>query len=125
VIKFVFCVKRKEDQTRESFRETWEKKHQPLIFDFAEKARVVRMSVSFGLAVQANVKFMKQRGTDMPFDAVIELWINSPTDFQKFLESDEAKKMREEMEKVGDSYIDIEHSSAFFADENVLIGLRL
>jgi len=121
MIKGIFCVRRKEDQTRESFREYWENEHKPLLVELAKKSEAKKMVISFSLAVKANVDLMIKRETEMPFDAVIEFWWENKNPIEAFMESEVGQALMQQTKEVADKYLDAHHSSLFFADETELI----
>ncbi len=119
MIRFVHCVKRNKDLDSGEFRRFWNSAEFQSLLD--------RMVILFGarriernltLVIEANTLLQEERGTEDPFDALIELWIDNARDLNAALNSEEFQQLMREMEKYQSRFIDFHESRRFFTEYN-------
>ena len=71
MIKFVQCMRRHPDLSPAEFRQQWED-YKPTWEAFAAMMSAVRVSFSTTLAIEANEQLSLNRGTEEPYDGVVE-----------------------------------------------------
>lgn len=117
MIRFVHCMKRRSDVPLDEFRsfiasETFDR----LLAELAVETSVVRWSKTVRLAIEANVDLMAERGSDEPFDAVLEVWWRSAKELASLAASPRARELMAEMESLQAAFVDFRRSVRFFTD---------
>jgi len=117
MIRFISCIKRRDDVSIEEFRHFWNS----LAFDELQErvSRVLganRFQHSLTLAVEANDLIMDERGLAEPFDGLIEYWWEQARDVLRLAESPEGRSALQDMRKYQAHFVDFAHSHAFFTE---------
>jgi hypothetical protein len=86
----------------------------------AKATQAVRVTASRTLAVQQNTLVMAARGTERPFDGVIEVWWERGGDVIEELDQPTVRSQVDAMRELQGQFIDLKHSSFFFTTEDVL-----
>ncbi|RLB44974.1 MAG: hypothetical protein DRJ42_30980 [Deltaproteobacteria bacterium] len=120
MIKFIQCVRRKPDLDPAEFRGRWQD-YLDAIQRVVKLTEVVRMTSSYALAHETNALVQSARGTDDPFDAVLEVWWQVGAPAMQRLAEDDAKEMLQKTRGMLVEIIDVKRSSFFLSDEEVLI----
>lgn len=121
MIKYMQCVRRKPGLSIEDFRSHW----QDYLVAWRELAiagLALRMTTSYGLAVEPNAEIQKDRGTQPPFDAVLELWLESGDLVTQMTQQPDVAALIDAMREQQEAFIDLERSSFFFASEEEALG---
>jgi hypothetical protein len=118
MIKFIQCVHRAPGLTVEDFRRQW-RDYQEAVQVFAEAAGAKRIEVAFGLAIPENKAIQMLRGTEEPFDAVLEIWWQSGAQAMETSEQAGMKQAIEVIREMQPAFIDLQRSSFFFASDEV------
>ena len=125
MIKFVMCVRRRSDLTRDQFHDYWLNQHGPLFSRFAATYRAVRYVQSHTLATPLNEAVRRARGMgvadDAEFDGVGEIWWRSEQDFIAAISSPEGQRLRQVFLDDEARFVDAARSTAFFTREHVLV----
>ena len=119
LIRFINCVKKREDISTEDFRSFWlNDEFENLVREMANSTKAIRYVKNLTLTVDANVRVMEDRGSGEPFDGVIEYWWSNARDLMDIYETPEFKQVAGRMLAYQRDFIDIEKSSAFFTENN-------
>jgi len=101
VFKAIILLARREDATREEFRDWWLGRH-------AELAR--------GLPGLRGLRFNIVEGDDAPFDGVSELWFDSREAFEDAYTTEHGRRVAE------DSLANVSRRERLYVTEHVLEG---
>ncbi len=117
VIRFIHCMKRRSDVSLHDFRaflasEAFDR----LVAELAVQTSAVRWSKTVTLAIAANVELMAERGSEEPFDAVLEVWWQSSKDLEALVDASHARQLLAEMQSSQSPYVDFHRSVRFFTD---------
>ncbi len=119
MIRFVHCVKRNKDLDSGEFRRFWNNgKFQSLLDRMVILSGARRIERNLTLVIEANSMLQEERGTEDPFDALIELWIDNAKDLDAALNSGEFQQLMLEMEAYQSRFIDFHESRRFFTEYN-------
>lgn len=118
MIKYVQCVRRRPGMEVAEFRAHWED-YLRMARSFAGDLPLVRVSESTALLVEANVRIMQGRGTSEPFDAMLELWLETAGSLEAALGRPEVQEKLGRLQEKQEVFMDLEASVFFFAWENV------
>lgn len=117
MIRFITCLRRRPDVSPEQFRASWDNpEFDRLVERMAEAAGAVRHAKNATLAVGANAFVQEVRGTDEPFDGVLEYFVvhaGHMTDLQK---SPEFLRLQQEMQAYQATFADFSRSASFFTE---------
>jgi len=117
MIRFINCVRRRQDVSIEDFRRHWnspeiEKLYEQLI----AVVQPLKFSRNLTLQISANELIREERGSGEPFDGTIEFWWPDAGDLLKKYDSAEAVKIRENMLDYQERFIDMGGCRAFFTE---------
>jgi hypothetical protein len=117
MIRFVHCIRRRSEVSLDDFRsflasDTFDR----LLADLAVETGAVRWSKTVALAIAANVELMAERGSDEPFDAVLEVWWRSARELEASLASPPVRELLAKMQAAQAAYVDFHRSVRFFTD---------
>lgn len=121
MIKLVFCARRRAGMSRKEFQEYWLNHHGPLFQKFAETYRAVRYVQSHTIDSPLNDNLKKSRGLAQEYDGVGEIWWESEKDFMEAVSSPEGQELRKVFIEDEARFVNFSESSAFFAEEHVLV----
>jgi len=76
------------------------------------------MEKNLTLVIQANTLMQEERGSGDPFDALVELWLDSARDLDVALHTDEFRQLMLELEEYQSKFIDFHESRRFFTEYN-------
>ncbi len=119
MIRFVHCVKRKQEMEVGEFRHFWHSaEFQSLLDRMVLLSGAHRLEKNLTLVVEANIMMQQERGSGDPFDGLIELWVDSARDLNAALESEEFNELLVEMDEYQREFIDFTESRRFFTEYN-------
>jgi len=119
MIRFVHCVRRNKTLDSGEFRRFWNSaKFQSLLDRLVILSGARRIERNLTLMIEANTLMQEERGTEDPFDGLIELWMDSARDLNSALDSDEFQQLMLEMEEYQSRFIDFHESRRFFTEYN-------
>lgn len=117
MIRFVHCMKRRPELTVPEFREYWNSQEfLDLNNRLEELLEPVRISKNLTYNVDINTVLMQERGSEEPFDGIMEVWLESGTDLHKIQDSEEGDQIRAEMEAFQKKFVDFSKSIRFFTE---------
>jgi hypothetical protein len=67
--------------------------------------------------VERNFTVMVRRGTEMPYDGVIEMWWDNAAELEKTMETNDAQNRAEDFFNQSNEYTDLKRSRIFFTEQ--------
>jgi hypothetical protein len=117
MIRFINCVRKKEDISHQEFRTYCNDPKFRALFDkLISQVKPKRFERKLTLQVEMNLRIMEERGGTEPFDGIIEWWWDNASELSSTLEKPETKAALEEMKLFQNQFMDFERSSAFFTE---------
>ncbi|MEJ2575485.1 MAG: hypothetical protein P8106_02065 [Gammaproteobacteria bacterium] len=117
MIRFVHCVRRREDVSLEDFRLFWKGQElNRLLEELALNTGAVRWSTSLTLNIEANLQLMAERDSTEPFDAMVEIWWERARGLYELMQQPEFEELRAAIETCQQPYVDFRRSRRFFTD---------
>ena len=120
MIKFIQCVRKKPEISIQDFRRYWQA-YQSKATELAKAVNAVGLTFSTTLNVDENLQVMLIRGTSEPFDGIVEFRISNAPRMMEKLASEPAQGLWDEFKNLQTEFIDLEHSTFFFASEEVVL----
>ena len=120
MIKFVMCLRRRPDLTREQFQNYWTKKHGPFFMNNAGTMRAKKYVQSLTVDTPLNEGLRHSRGMLPEYDGVAEVWFESEADLMEAMNSPEGQKLSAALLEDEGNFIDHSQSSAFIVQEHAL-----
>lgn len=118
MIKFVMCLHRHPDLSRQEFQDYWKNQHAPLFQSFAETHQAKRYVQDHTIDSPANDMLRESRGMVQEFDGVAEVWFESEQAFIAAMSSPEGQKLGATLHADESKFIDHARSAAFLAEEH-------
>lgn len=120
MIKFVMCLTRHAEMTREEFRDYWVKKHGPFFMSNADVMGAKKYVQSLTLDTPLNEGLRNSRGMLPEFDGVAEVWFESEEALIAGMSSVEGQKLSAALLEDEGNFVDHSKSSAFIVKEHEL-----
>ena len=120
MIKFVMCLRRRSDMTREQFQDYWKNSHGPLFMKNAGTMRAKKYVQSLTVDTPLNEGLKNSRGMLPEYDGVAEVWFESEEDLMEAMSSPEGQKLSVALLEDEGNFIDHAQSSAFIVKEHEL-----
>ena len=120
MIKFVMCLRRHPDMTREQFQEYWVNRHGPFFMENAGVMRAKKYVQSLTLDTPLNEGLRSSRGMLPEYDGVAEVWFESEADLVEAMSSPEGQELSAALLKDEENFIDHSGSTAFIVREREL-----
>lgn len=117
MIKFVMCITRHPDLTREEFRDYWMNKHGPFFMENASAMRARKYVQSHTLDTPLNEGLRTSRSMRPEYDGVAEVWFDSEAALVEGMSSPEGQKLGADLLEDERNFIDHSKSSAFIVKE--------
>lgn len=117
MIKFVMCITRHPDMTREEFKDYWMNKHGPFFMRNAATMRAKKYVQSQTLDTPLNEGLRNSRGMQPEYDGVAEVWFDSEEELIAGMSSPEGQKLGAALQEDEGNFIDHSRSSAFIVKE--------
>ena len=117
MIKFVMCLTRHPDMTREEFKDYWKNKHGPFFMSNADAMGARRYVQSFTLDAPINEGLRSSRGMLPEFDGVAEVWFESEQALVDGMSSPEGQALGAALLEDERNFVDHTKSSAFIVEE--------
>ncbi len=117
MIRFINCVRRREDISADEFRRFWNSPEFEYLF---ERLFLIvqphRFAKNLTLQIDANEQIRQERGGGEPFDGTIEYWWHDASELLQKYYSSKANEIREEMLAYQRQFIDHANSRGFFTE---------
>ena len=120
MIKFVMCITRHPDMTRDEFKDYWMNKHGPFFMENAGTMRAKKYVQSHTLDTALNEGLRSSRGMQPEYDGVAEVWFESEEELMQAMSSPEGQKLSAALLEDEGNFIDHSKSSAFIVKEHEL-----
>ena len=120
MIKFVMCLTRHPEMTRQQFQDYWKNQHGPYFMEHASAMRAKKYVQSLTLDTPVNAELRKSRGMLEEFDGVAEVWFESEEDMLAGMSSPEGQKLGAYLHEDEKTFIDHSRSCAFLVHEHEL-----
>ena len=117
MIKFVMCITRHPNMSREDFKDYWMNKHGPFFMKNAQAMRAKKYVQSHTLDTPLNEGLRTSRGMKPEYDGVAEVWFDSEKELLEGMSSPEGQKLGVELLEDEKNFIDHSKSSAFLVKE--------
>ena len=117
MVKFVMCITRHPEMSRQQFREYWEKSHGPFFMSKAHIMGAKRYVQSHTLDTPLNDGLRESRGMRAAYDGVAEVWFESEQALIEGMSSAEGQELGAALLKDEGNFIDHANSSAFIVEE--------
>src|SRR4029453_2161193 len=114
------AIRRRDDVAPEEFHRYGREEHGPLARGLLEPLNLRRYVQTHTLDTDLNAQLASTRGTVEAFDGVAELWWDSLDDLLGALGSEDGQRANAELAKDEARFIDLERSSLFLTEEQVL-----
>ncbi|MEW8431146.1 MAG: EthD domain-containing protein [gamma proteobacterium symbiont of Ctena orbiculata] len=118
MIKFVMCLTRHPDMTREEVREYWMNKHGPFVMSNAEAMGARKYVQAHTIETPLNEGLRASRGMLPEYDGIAEVWFDSEQALTEGLNTPEGQKLGAALLKDEQNFIDHSKSSAFIVEEH-------
>jgi len=118
MIKFVMCLTRHPNMTREEFKEYWMNKHGPFFMSNADAMGAKKYVQSHTIDTPLNEGLRNSRGMLPEYDGVAEVWFESEETLIEGMSSPEGQKPGAELLEDEGNFIDHSKSSAFIVNEH-------
>jgi len=117
MIKLIMCLTRRQDITREEFKEYWENKHGPFFMSNADVMGAKKYVQSQTINSQLNEGMRASRNMLPEYDGVAEVWFESEEALMEGMSSPEGQKLGALLLEDEKNFIDHTKSSAFIVEE--------
>lgn len=114
MIQYIQCIKGKDKLTIPEFRRAFAE-YARQMRDIGARIGAVRVEVSTTLAVEANLKVMLDRGTGLPYDGVVEIYVENAREFGERLAQPQVAAAVRELQRFQETFVNLEASAFFFA----------
>ena len=118
MIKFIMCITRHPNMTREDFQDYWMNKHGPFFMQNAAAMRAKKYVQSHTVDTALNEGLRSSRGMRPEYDGVAEVWFESEEDLIEGMSSSEGQQLGAALLEDEGNFIDHAKSSAFIVQEH-------
>lgn len=118
MIKFVMCLTRNPDMSREEFKDYWMNKHGPFFMENADAMGAKKYVQSHTLDTPINEGLRTSRGMLPEYDGVAEVWFESEQALMEGMSTSEGQKLGAALLEDEGNFIDHSKSSAFIVEEH-------
>jgi uncharacterized protein (TIGR02118 family) len=120
MVKFVMCMTRHPEMSREEFKDYWMNKHGPFFMKSAAAMRAKKYVQSLTLDTPLNEGLRSSRGMLPEYDGIAEVWFESEEDLMQGMSSAEGQKLGAALLEDERNFVDHSKSSAFIVTEHEL-----
>ena len=117
MIKFVMCITRNPEMSREEFKDYWMNKNGPFFMSNADAMGAKKYVQSHTLNSPLNEGLRTSRGMQPEYDGVAEVWFDSEEDLMEAMSSPEGQKLGAALLEDEGNFVDHSKSSAFLVRE--------
>ena len=118
MIKFVMCITRHPDLSREQFLDYWKNQHGPFFMQNAATMRAKKYRQCHTIDSPLNDGLRESRGMMAEYDGVAEVWFESEADLMQAMSSPEGQQLAAALQQDENTFIDHARSSAFIVEEH-------
>ena len=120
MIKFVMCLRRHPNMTREQFQDYWINKHGPFFMKNAAVMRAKKYVQSHTVDTPLNEGLRSSRGMLPAYDGVAEVWFDSEADLMEAISSPDGQRLSAALLEDEGNFVDHAASTAFIVKEHEL-----
>jgi uncharacterized protein (TIGR02118 family) len=120
MIKFVMCLTRHPDMSRQEFKDYWMNKHGPFFMSNADAMGAKKYVQSLTLDSPLNQGLRESRKMLPEFDGVAEVWYESEEALIEGMSSPEGQRLGAALLEDEGNIVDHSKSSAFIVEEHEL-----
>lgn len=120
MIKFIMCITRHPNMSRDEFQDYWMNKHGPFFMENASTMRAKKYVQSHTIDSALNEGLKSSRGMRPEYDGVAEVWFDSEEELMQAMSSPEGQKLSALLLEDEGNFIDHSKSSAFLVEEHEL-----
>lgn len=118
MVKYIYCLTRREDLSEEEFHTYWREKHGAFIRSLAKTLKATKYIQSHTINSPINAEIAKGRGLETPwYDGVTELWWENMDDFIASVSTPEGIEAAQKYIADEANFIDFSKSRAFLTEE--------
>ena len=121
MIKLVFVLRRRPELSREEFQRYWREEHGPLVAARAAAIGAERYVQAHTLDTRLDAALHEHRHGE-PYDGVAELWWESLDALAAAFGSEDGRRAAGELLADEATFIDLERSAIWIAEEHVVVG---
>ena len=114
MIKLVQCVRKQPEIELLEFRNYWDE-YRRMMENAREVLGISRVLFSTALAFEESFEVMLTRGTQVPYDGMVELFFENATIFREVLAHPDTEALLEEIRAFQGEFMDLDASAFFFA----------
>ncbi len=118
MIKFIMCLTRHPNMTREEFKDYWMNKHGPFFMENAGTMRAKKYVQLHTLDTALNEGLRSSRGMQPEYDGVAEVWFESEEELVQAMSTPEGQKLSIALLEDEKNFIDHSKSSAFIVEQH-------
>ena len=119
MIRFIHCIKRKEDVPVEDFRKFWDSPEFLALMDaMLDKVFVADIKRNLTLDIETNQMLQAERHSKPAFDGIIEIFWASGADLAAIENDEQFNELYAQMEELQSKYIDFSESRRFITEYN-------
>lgn len=120
MIKFVYCVRKKEGISDEEFYRYWKENHGPLVRSFAETMGSLKYVQSHTIDTVLNEVGREVRGMRQAYDGITEVWFESAEALANMLLTEEGKLANKTLIEDEATFCELRECSVFLTEEHVI-----
>ena len=118
MIKFVMCITRHPDMTRDAFQDYWKNQHGPFFMKNADIMGAKKYVQSHTLNTPLNEGLRASRNMQPEYDGVAEVWFESEAALMEGMSSPEGQELGAALLEDENTFINHEKSCAFIVEES-------
>jgi uncharacterized protein (TIGR02118 family) len=122
VIKLLFCLRRREEFSRDEFQAYWRDRHGPLVRSHATTLGIRRYVQSHSVPDEVSGMVAAGRRPPEPYDGVAELWFDSLDALAAAATTTEGRAAATELFEDERRFIDHARSPLMLVDEHEVIS---
>tara|TARA_B100000809_G_scaffold265220_1_gene323362 strand:+ start:2968 stop:3327 length:360 start_codon:yes stop_codon:yes gene_type:complete len=112
MIRLLRCIKKRDDISDMEFRRFWESAEYNDIFtSYVNASEGISVQMNLVLKIDLNNHIQMMRGTQEPYDGIIELFWPSAKSAAALLSTAKGKQLIIELAQYENQFVDITHSS--------------
>lgn len=120
MIKFVYCVRKKEGMPDEEFYRYWRENHGPLVKSFAETMGSLKYVQSHTIDTVLNDVGREVRGMRQAYDGITEVWFESVEALNAMLQTEEGKAANKALIEDEARFCHLAECSVFLTEEHLI-----
>lgn len=120
MIKFVYCVRKKEGTSDEEFYRYWKENHGPLVKSFAETMGSLKYVQSHTIDTVLNEVGREVRGMRQAYDGITEVWFESAEALNAMLQTEQGKEANKTLIEDEARFCELAECSVFLTEEHTI-----